>query len=281
MNEKYLAGFIDADGHISIRARVGARPDLCVVISQRVMYTDPLEYARDQFGGKIYIKTVGDAQYGILDMRCGPARKCLERLSKYMVLKKHHALQMMKLVDESPVLHSKEDVLSIRAKVSAIRAQGTGTIPNYPSRKWVAGYFDGDGNFSVKVDKSNSFGYPHAAIIAAKNYTAGIVLLNRAFGGNMCSVGQNTLWTLMLQPSKAIEFLSYFAKHLVIKKPQAYFLLGCAEHNFRDGITVRDTIKALNSQQHRLSDPEGEASRLVSTVDFTIEKIKSGRPSKR
>ena len=84
------------------------------------------------------------------------------------------------------------------------------------------------------------------------------------------------------QPSKATEFLSYFAKDLVIKKPQAYFLLGCAANgNFRDGNAIRDTIKALNSQQHRLSDPAGTAASLVSEIDFGIEKRRQGRPPKR
>lgn len=281
VNEKYIAGFIDADGHISVRARIGAKPDLIVTMSQRELYRDALDFAQSEFGGNIRVVSIEDGQYATLQMRSGPARKCAERLKKYMVLKRHHAERLLDLVDSSYVLRDEHDVRRIRDEVKRIRAYGADRLPNFPSRKWLAGYFDGDGNFSVKVDKSNGFGYPHAAILAAPNYIAGITLLHGAFGGRINGCGQNATWTLMLQPSKAKEFLEYFAQHLYIKKPQAYFLLGCAEHNFRDGITVRDTIKALNSRQHRLSDPEGEAARLVREVNFDIPKIKSGRPPKR
>lgn len=281
VNEKYIAGFIDADGHISVRARIGAKPDLIVTMSQRELYRDALDFAQSEFGGNIRVVSVGDGQYATLQMRSGPARKCAERLKKYMVLKRHHAERLLDLVDSSYVLRDEHDVRRIRDEVKRIRAYGADRLPNFPSRKWLAGYFDGDGNFSVKVDKSSGFGYPHAAILAAPNYIAGITLLHGAFGGRINGCGQNATWMLMLQPSKAKEFLEYFAQHLYIKKPQAYFLLGCAEHNFRDGITVRDTIKALNSRQHRLSDPEGEAARLVREVNFDIPKIKSGRPPKR
>lgn len=279
MNEKYLAGFIDADGHISVRARIGARPDLLVNINQRELYREPLDFAQAEFGGHSRVDEINNVAHIKLQMRSGPARKCLERLKKYMVLKRHHAERMIDLVDSSDVLRDEHDVRRVREAVSRIRAYGADQLPNFPSRKWLAGYFDGDGNFSVKVDKSSDFGYPHAALLAAPNYTAGIVLLHGAFGGRITGCGQNATWTLMLQPSKAKEFLGYFAQHLYIKKAQAYFLLGCAEHNFRNGIMVRDTIKALNSRQHRLSDPEGEAARLVKGVDFDIQKIKSGRPT--
>jgi hypothetical protein len=278
VNEKYLAGFIDADGYVSVRARVGARPDLEVGIAQRQLYSDPLEYAHDEFGGRLEAHDIEGVMHAKLSLRCGPARQLLERLSKYMVLKRHHAEQMIALVDSSPVLKTREEVLRVREQVKAIRAQGASSIPNFPSRKWLAGYFDGDGCFSVKVEKVNGYGYAHAAILAAKNYTAGIVLLHQAFGGRINGTGQNATWSLQLEPSKAREFLPYFAQHLVIKKAQAYFLLGCAEHNFRDGITVRDTIKTLNSQQHRLSDPAATAAELVKQVDFNIQKKPQGRP---
>ena len=279
MNEKYLAGFIDADGHISVRARVGARPDLLVTISQRALYSAPLDYAKQEFGGNMRTHSTNGVEFVTLQLRSGPARKCLERLKKYMVLKRHHAERMLELVDSSYVLKDTDDVQRVRKEVSAIRAYGADRMPNFPSRKWLAGYFDGDGSFNVKVDKSNGFGYPTASILAAPNYTAGIVLLHGAFGGRICGIKQNAFWQLSLQPSKAKQFLSYFAQHLYIKKAQAYFLLGCAEHNFRDGTTVRNHITALNSQQHRLSDPEGYAAQLVRSVRFDIPKVKSGRPT--
>lgn len=279
MDEKYIAGFIDADGHISVRARVGARPDLLVVVAQKVMHREVVEAIQEKFGGHLSVRRIKDADHISLQMRGGPARKCLERLKKYMVLKRHHAEQMLDLVDASEVLHQQCEVLGVREKAKAIRAQGASRLPNFPSRKWLAGYFDGDGSFGVKVCGKTGYAYPVASILAAKNYVAGLVLLHGAFGGSVCGVGENAFWQLQLsQPSKVKKFLSYFAPHLQIKKAQAYFLLGCAEHNFRDGIKVRDTIKALNSQQHRLSDPASVAADYVRQVNFEVPKKPIGRP---
>lgn len=280
MNEKYIAGMLDADGHISVRARIGAKPDLVASLAQKAAYGEILRYAQSEFGGVIREKANG--QHLELCMRSGPARRCLERLKKYMVLKRHHAERMIELVDSSFVLSDADAVAEVRKSVKQIRSYGADRIPNFPSRKWLAGYFDGDGCFAVKVCKKTGYAYPTASILAAKNYTVGIVLIQQAFGGRICAVGENALWQLQLsQPSKAKQFLDYFAKHLHIKRAAAYFILGCSEHNFRDGITVSDSIKALNSQQHRLSDPEGAAAAFLRKVDFSIPKRVQGRPPKR
>lgn len=272
MNEKYLAGFFDADGHISVRARKGSRPDLEFSLAQRTEYRAPLDYAQKLFGG--VIRERFDGRYLELQMRCGPARKAMERLKKYMVLKRHHAQHMLSLVDRSSILRTDDDVRQVREQVKAIRQSGASWTPNFPPRKWLAGYVDGDGSFTVKVCKKTGYAYPKVTILAAPNYTVGVHLIQNSFGGAICKLGENFQYSIELsQPSKALKFLDYFAKHLYIKKGQAYFLLGCAnDGNFRDGEIIREAMKALNAQQHRLSDPTSEAARLVKTVNFSIEK---------
>ena len=272
MNEKYLAGFIDADGHLSVRARKNARPDLELSISQRAEYRDVLDYAKRIFGGAIREKREG--KYLELQLKCGPARKAMERLKKYMVIKRHHAEQMIELVRSAGILRTDEDVRAVRNQVRSIRQKPATTLPNFPPRKWLAGYVDGDGSFAVKKCRKTGYAYPKLTILAAPNYTAGIELIQKCFGGKIWQHGENFQYTLQLsQPSKARQVIGYFAQHLQIKKGQAYFLTGCARAgNFRDGETVRQAIKALNAQQHRLSDPTSKAANLVSMVDFSIEK---------
>ena len=277
MNEKYLAGLLDADGHISVRARLGASPDLEVSLAQAAPYRRLLDYAQQLFGGVVRERL--DGAHCELQLRSGPARKCLERLKKYMVLKRHHAERMLELVDGSTVLRTPEEVAHVRAQVKQIRAFGADRLPNHPARKWVAGYVDGDGCFTVKVDKKTGYAYPLVSILAAPNYTAGLVLLSGAFGGVIHARGQNAVWNLQLsQPSKAKQFLGYFAQYLEVKRAIAYFLLGCAESNFRDGTTIRDCMIALNSQQHRLSDPASTAADMLRKVRFDIPPRPQGRP---
>jgi hypothetical protein len=277
LSEKYLAGFIDADGHLSVRARIGARPDLEFSASQGCEFQEPLLELHKEFGGILRDKGDGHSE---LCMRGGPARKAFERLKKYLVLKKDQAERFLDLVDRGVVLKDKDAVLAVRQRVKEIRNYGATHEPNYPSRKWMAGYIDGDGSFAVKVCSKTGYAYPSLTILAAPNYHVGLTLLHKAFGGQIQAMGQNAVWVVSLsQPSKIQQVLGHCAPHLLKKKAQAYFLLGCAEKgNLRDGETIRRTIKALNAQQHRLSDSAAEASRLLKEVKFDIQKRQVGRP---
>ena len=273
MNEKYIAGLIDADGHLSVRTRIDATPDLEISIAQRTKYLDVLKQIQDEFGGTIRRKQNADYDNSELQMRCGPARKCMERLKKYMVLKRHHAEMFIDLVDNASVLKTQEDVQRIRRRVKEIRRYGANRLPNFPAKKWLAGYVDGDASFNVKVCSKTGYAYPSISIMAAPNYEAGIVIIQQAFNGKICSVKNNALYQLQLPPSKAKQFFEYFAKYLIIKKPQAYYLFECAKNgNYRDGDTIREHIKLLNdAQQHRLSDSVEEAILLARKVNFSID----------
>lgn len=275
--EKYMAGFIDADGHISVRTRIGARPDLLFSIGQEAGFAEPLHELQDEFGGIIRSKFGG--KHLELCMRSGPARKVIERLKKYLVLKKDQAIRYLDFVDSSDVLRTEQDVKAARERIAEIRRYGAMYEPNYPSRKWMAGYIDGDGSFAVSVN--NGLAYPVLRILAAPNYIVGVTLLHKAFGGTLTARGDNLVWSLQLtQPSKIEQVLGHCAPYLRKKQAQAYFLLGCAKNgNLRDGETIRSAIKALNAQQHRLSDSAAEADRLLQTVRFDIPPRRLGRPA--
>ena len=278
LSEKYLAGFIDADGHFSVRARLGARPDLEFSVAQAVGFQDPLIELQQEFGGVIRLKH--DGQHAELQMRGAPARKVFERLKKYLVLKQDQVERFLDLVDRGVVTKTDADVKAVRNRVKEIRAYGATRQPNYPSRKWMAGYIDGDGSFAVKVCKKTGYAYPNLTILAAPNYFVGITLLQKAFGGRINAMGQNAVWSVSLsQPSKIEQVLGYCAQHLRRKQAQAYFLLGCAKGgNLRDGEAIHSAIITLNAQQHRLSDPTAEAHTLLQGVDFGIARRTMGRP---
>lgn len=276
-SEKYLAGFVDADGHLSVRARIGARPDLEFSAAQNAKFKDVLLYMQSEFGGVVREKDDSNFE---LCLRGGHARKAFERLKKYLVLKRDQAERFLDLVDRGVVLKDKAAVLAVRRRVKEIRAYGATWQPNYPSRKWMAGYVDGDGSFTVKVCKKTGYAYPTLSILAAPNYMVGVLLLQKAFGGRVTGTGQNAVWSVQLsQPSKISQVLGHCSQHLVRKAAQAYFLLGCAKGgNLRDGDAIRSAIMALNAQQHRLSDPAAEATARLQSVRFDIEPRKVGRP---
>jgi hypothetical protein len=276
MSEKYIAGFIDADGYISVRCRVGARPDLEVSIAQRNDFLDPLYEAQGLFGGTIrHRENMGSHE---LQLRSGPARKCIERIKKHLVVKKHQAQAYLVMVDTGAVLKTSQDVAGLREQVKAVKRASVDPKQNHPTKKWMAGYIDGDGSFSAKVCKKTGYAYPTLSVLGAENYTAGIRLLHKAFGGRICMVGKNHLWQVQLsQPSKAKQVIGYCLKHLQKKQDVARFIYECAKGgNFRDGEAIRNTIKALNSQQHRLSD--STVKDHINLIDFSIQKKQMGRP---
>ena len=206
-------------------------------------------------------------------MRSGPARKAMERLKKYMVLKRHHAEQMIDLIDSADILRTDEDVRAVRNRVKAIRQQGVGVLPNFPARKWLAGYADGDGSFAVKVCSKTGYAYPKLSIMAAPNYTAGIQLIKKCFGGRIGRQGDNFMYSIELsQPSKATEFLGYSPSIYTSRKGKPIFFWGVPRVGTSETEDRREAIKALNAQQHRLSDPTSHASRLIDTISFDIEK---------
>jgi hypothetical protein len=143
-------------------------------------------------------------------------------------------------------------------------------VPNYPARKWLAGYFDGDGCLHAYASGKNKWATMKANIACADYDTAGIETLAKNFGGTIHSLcgGRAAQWNLCLSPSKANHFLSYFAKHLVTKRDQAYFVLGCAKMgHYHDGERIEAILKQLKQTHlHRLNEPKLAVDELLSQV---------------
>lgn len=276
-SEKYLAGLIDADGHISVRGRtnaskytshVGCKVDLEFSISQASGFSEPLEWLKENFGGCIREKCHG--QHLEYLSRGNPAMRIVERVKNHLVLKQGHAEAFLKLVQTGTRLYDESDLMAFREHVKELRATEMSYERNYPSRKWMAGYIDGDGSFSAALDRYGN-ARPVLSIAAAQNYPMGILLLQKAFGGSICkpSKGNYHLWQLSLfTPSKIKQVVDFCGPYLIRKWSQAYFLKGCVEGGkLRDGATVNNTLKVLNAQQQRLSDPAIEVSRLLDAFD--------------
>ncbi len=269
LTEKYLAGFIDADGYIGIRARIGSKPDCDVELTQREQYREVLDDLMAMFGGSFRIREAIGDRFASVCLRGGPAAKLIERLSKYAVIKGPWMQAALELVRNAPVLQTQEQVVAFRRQWKLVKRKASSTERNYPSRKWLAGYFDGDGSFVAY--KGTSGAYVRATIMSEPHLACGIRLIQKAFGGHIVEERNNLLWHLQMPPSKINQFVGYMADDLVIKKAQAYYLLHLAQGgNLRDGETIRQHMKEMNAQQHRLSDPAGHAAALARTVRFDL-----------
>lgn len=280
LSEKYVAGFLDSDGSFGVkfaRTDTGHKPVLTLAFSQETRRDKVLHLIQDVTGGTIH----QIEQYSVLSVPSKKARLFLSRISKYLVLKRHFADYCLAFVQEhSGKSFDVEQVRSFKADLKQERKRNPYPIPNFPARKWVAGYFDGDGCIGVSYRKKTGCSYLSARIVADNHYECGLQLLQKAFGGRIYRMKRpqghsHPYWVMHMPPSKVKQFVGYFAKHSVVKRDELYFILRCAEGgNFRDGKTIQNTLKHLKAQEQRLNDPSADIRYLVDCVDFNIKSAR-------
>lgn len=246
------------------------RPYLSLEFSQRADRDEVLNAIQATFGGKLSIAR-GYAKLAIFG---SPATQVLNRIKQHLVIKRNYAEAVLS------VLGRPHKVELVQAYLKAQRKVRSEPLPNYPSRKWAAGYIDGDGSWSARISRGRS-----TAIfleVACSDYDSeGIELLQKAFGGSINSLDSARVhlrkWVLSVPPSKLLEIERHFGQYLIVKKTQFDFLLGCARMgHFRDGTSIRAALKQLKAQPHRLS--ESSVKQLLEGVsDVSVEDVLAHR----
>ncbi len=289
LSEKYLAGFIDADGSFGIRFKRSTegryRVDFYLECSQKASRNKVLHMLCDNFGGHVYDKRsksgYGGDPWSVWSVPPKQARLLIARIEKYLVVKKAFAGICLKYWQDNR--HINDTQLELHQKQIKAARKAKSQLPNYPSRKWLAGYFDGDGCFAISKHKSG-FAYVSARITAHIDADNGINLINKAFGGNIyTNKGKKLPMSVInLPPSKAKQFIEFFGKHLIVKRAEAYFVLGCARGgNYRDGNTIRRIMKQLKAQQQRLNDTDVDVSLMLEQVNFNVQDSRGIHMRKR
>lgn len=266
LSEKYIAGFLDADGCIGIHWRSGKyNPQIYLEFSQKTSQDKVIELIHQVTGGCLNYKIVNDVSYTRLNIRAKQAEKILNRIRKYLVLKKRYAGYCLDLVAKGRPLNLDD----VKKSMKEQRKVKSLPLPNYPSRKWLAGYFDGDGCLYAVINKKHVANI-HFSIASSWFDSEGIEIIQKAFGGTIRIMNQgNRVHQLInsLSPSKAKKFLRYFSKYLIVKKSQAQFILGCAEMgHYRDGRSINSALKQLKAHQHRLSEPEVDLKSFLDSI---------------
>lgn len=271
LSEKYIAGFLDSDGSIQCYYRKPTRTEtnkdhvrlyIGLEFTQLTRRDDVLKRIQEAIGGSIYFNEKRNST--VLKLFGKEAEMVLNRIRKYLVIKRHYATIALSMARKVGSRKEISSMLKIERKKKSM------PLPNFPSRKWLAGYFDGDGSISARMGKGRASAQPTVEIVSSDFDAEGIELIYKVFGGSINKVDTKrrhlSKWVLTLPPSKAKQFFSYFAKYLVIKKDQADFILGCAEMgHYRDGKSINTAMKQLKSQPHRLNE-SGSVKVLLSTV---------------
>jgi hypothetical protein len=248
LSDKYVAGFLDADGSIQIAWRKVDRPDsnkelrrayISLEFSQDKKRSDILTGIQESIGGVI------DESRGYLRLRLfgDKAKSILNRIRQHLVIKRHYAEICL---DMSGKTFNKREAAKM---VKDERKNKSLPLPNFPSRKWLAGYADGDGCFHIRLPKGRTSAQPVFEVVCSDFDSEGVEIIQKNFGGSIHSFRGNLLkYTLTLPPSKAIQFLEPFAKHMVAKKNEAMLILSHARMgHYREGKNIHDEMRKLKS----------------------------------
>lgn len=257
LSDKYIAGFFDADGCASVYKSNGKYYPK-IVFSQGITNSFILPMIQEVFGGTIH-KKMPSTENGLIRYElilCGSSAKgCIQRLYPHTILKHQMLRGFIECIKNGEITES--DWMNIKAMRYLPRK-----TKQFPSRKWLAGYTDGDGCFSGKVVKNGSF-RPKYTVSCVDYDSEGIELIQKQFGGSIYSNGHIRQYILYLSESKAKEFLSYFSKHLIIKKRQSDYIQSLT--SYKIGKEIKEELKRLKAQQHRLNEMA-----VVKTTDAIV-----------
>ncbi len=263
VSEKYLAGFLDADGSIGVYETPGKTAQLRLTFSQKRSQDAVIHMIHRDYGGALIARHVGEGEYTDLVISSKKARMILERIRNHLVIKRRYAEWALDVCSKPCA-----DWEALKVMRKQVRRERSNPLPNYPSRKWMAGYFDGDGCFSVNLYKPTGNASAVLTIAAAEYDTEGIELIHKAFGGNifnMCE-GRVRQWRMNPDAAKLKSMLPHFVPNMIVKRDQGEFLLKCAAMgHLRDGENIKAALKRLKLHPHRLSE-SAPASDEIGTV---------------
>jgi hypothetical protein len=258
LSDKYIAGFLDSDGCIAVHFKKGQyKPLLAVHFDQKRDRDKVLLLIQEAIGGNLTARKVNDKSYSRLSLTGKAATMLLGRISKHLVVKRHYANVCLELVNSGKPIDPQEG----RAFLKAQRKIESLPIPNYPCRKWLAGYFDGNGNFNAALSAQpmKRTGLHRVQLFlnigCATWDQEGVKLVQKAFGGHVYHIGgEAQVYRLCLSPSKAKQVLPYFGKHLLLKKEQSDYILSCADlGTYRKGKEMVEHLKQLVAHEQRLN----------------------------
>lgn len=234
---KYAAGFIDADGSIQIHAKkfddkFAIYP--VVSITQLPHRSNLLHDISEFYSISVHRNARGTDEVRVSGKK---GANLLEHIAKHLVIKQElakYVLSLPKFVDEVELKAIKSVIKNLRRNNSPCKHRA--------SRRWAAGYIDGDGCISASMTRRGAMEC-RLSVSSWIHAQAGIVLLKEHFGGYIVETANTANWRVNLNPSKVQELYEFLGKHLMIKRTQlelAYDFIGKNKHSRRLGATEED-----------------------------------------
>jgi hypothetical protein len=259
VSDKYIAGLLDSDGCVTFKylknkANKEVEGEFTayaqIAFTEAVGKSNTIPLIQENLGGEIYIQKranqsnpgfAGAKDLQTLHFQGSKAVSIAKKIRQY-VFAKRGLLDLVCEFNTKSVVREE-----FASRVKEVRATGQ-YLPNYPTRKWMCGYLDGNGAITGRLANSGLF-YPMLTCSSWDADKGLLELMKKQFGGSVCDIkGRHAAkWDVFLtDPSKCIQILEYLPA-LIRLKPQRDYLLSCARvGNFRDGKTIRAHLMSLN-----------------------------------
>lgn len=256
-NVKYMAGFLDADGSYGIGA-FKTQDDIYTIyptihIAQCTYQDKPLKILAEEFGVEGHYRTFEKENwcdtFNVL-FSGKKATRLMEQVKNHSVIKRDLIEFILTL---SGLKVTKEELKGIKKQVKEARKASQSKVKPFPSRQWLAGYFDGDGCITSTMYKDGTL-ITFITISCWKYDREGVELIQKFFGGSIQESKEQIKYRLNITESNCTKVVEYFAKNTISKREQLYSVInyvGKGKHLKRRGATTeqntefRDSLSAM------------------------------------
>lgn len=213
MNEKYIAGLLDADGSIQLHFNKREDGTYRAAASVKICLVGDLKYLAEEFN--LNWRQQAREQYKDTDEIYAYGDRAvtfLNRVKKHLRIKNHLAEWV--LTNHGIVVDNPK---SLKKEMQEVR-KVTASMDNrrHPSRAWLAGYFDGDGCIAFFNRRSEcwlqitAWGPDKPILDTLSNHLGGKVYRH---------TGDSFQWKKYLRRNGS-EVIDYFKKHVVVRRHQ-------------------------------------------------------------
>jgi len=237
---KYTAGLLDSDGYIGIHFKKNSNGRYSSYLQMAICQTDTTilhQLCKAYRLGTVYADrwTLNNKESHIL----------LGRIGKHLRIKATHSDNILWLLSELKgwSVASKDD-LTEYIRCSRLNSRWR-KEPKHLAWAWMAGYFDGDGHYRVRIGRKRTYSNGSTAItnelklfVGSADYDAFILNhLHRIHGGSIGTRKDGCrFWQLSLgrnSRTKALRFLKQLRKYALIPKKVAAIEQMIAFHTTR------------------------------------------------
>lgn len=116
------------------------------------------------------------------------------------------------------------------------------------SDAYVAGFFDGEGSFSIHIARNKSGSVPRVRLAISNLCKEPLVQIQRRWGGSL-NQQSSGVWMLCLNGQSIVAFVERTYQHLLVKRDAAQLAVACClattrREQFETALKLHEAIRA-------------------------------------